>query len=309
MSFHAGATTRLQVFAGVAATVDHARQVRGFRLLLPLLIWLLINHETSVWGQDLGEVEIQPAVVDPFAFNDANFNQWVFGNVRMDLSPEERLKSFLILQTAEVERACTLSDAQRQKLLLAGSGDIKRFANRVADAKLVFDRLKHDQNNIGEMFQSAQPLAASLAAGLFGEGSFYSKTLRTTLRPEQLTSYREMIQEKNRFRYKAKVSLALANLDASVGFTTDQLHRFAAVILKETTPTEKPAPQQEVNVVLCKIARLPESKIRPIFDDVQWNSLSQRLHQARQMEPELRALGLLDPIEPAKAEQPTTKND
>ena len=255
-------------------------------------------------AQDLDEREERPAVQNAFELDESNFHVWIFGNGRRNASAREHLDSLLMLSVAEVERSCPLSEAQKRKLLLAGHGDIKRFLDRVAEARKVFDRLRRDQNNINEIFRETQPLAAALAAGLFGEGSFFAKTLGTTLNPEQAARYRGALREKVQFRYRAKIALALADLDAVVGFTTEQYRRLVDVILEETTPPAKPAGQYETSVVLLKIARLPEAKVRPIFDDVRWKTLSRQLQQARGMEQFLQANGYLDATEPARAAQP-----
>jgi len=272
----------------------------GFQAILVVLI---MSRSSLVSAQDVIEVEVQP-VQNQFFLADQTFDQWVFGNVRTNLSPEERFDSFLALSIADVERTCSLSEPQKRKLLLAGRGDIKRFNDRLAEARAVFERYRRDQNKMGEIQQETIPLAELFKDGLFGEGSFFAKSLETTLNPDQSDRRREAIREKKQFLYRSKVSLGLAKLDAAVGFTTEQYHRFAAVILEETTPPEKSAGQFEANVMLLKIARIPESKIRPIFDDARWKALDRQLQQARAMEPMLRANGVLDPTEPAKAEKP-----
>jgi len=281
----------------------------GLSAVKASLAWLFIAIASgNVRSQDLGEAEaeVQPAAngANRFVLNEANFDQWVFGNASpKNLSTEERFKALLAVNIADVERSCPLSESQKRKLLLAGRGDIKRFTDRVADARAVFHRLNNDQNGINAIFQETQPLAALLANGLFGVDSLYTKTLATTLEPEQAARYREAVREKQRFRYKAKVALALANLDEAVGFTSEQNRRFLAVVLEETAPLEKPAGAMETNFVLFKIARIPETKIRPIFDDAQWKAISRQLEKARGLEPMLRANGLLDPSEPAKADK------
>ena len=255
-------------------------------------------------AQDLDEQE-EPAIVqDQFELDESIFQQWVFGNGPRLASIPQHLDSLLMLSIVEVERSCSLSDAQKRKLLLAGHGDIKRFVDRVAEARKVFDRLRRDQGKINEIRQETQPLAAILGVGLFGDGSFFAKTLGTTLDPEQAARYRGVLREKGQFRYRAKVSLALANLDTVMGFTTEQYRRFVDVILEETTPPKNFAAPYETNVVLLKIARLPEAKIRPIFDEIRWKTLSQQLQQARGMEQFLRTNGLLEEAEPVKSTKP-----
>jgi hypothetical protein len=262
---------------------------------------VLVAAGSTARAQDLDGQDELPVVQNNFELAESNFHQWVFGNGYRNVAPRDHLDSLLMVNVAEVDRACSLSQAQKRKLILAGHGDIKRFMDRVADARDVFERLRRDQTKMNEIFQEAQPLAATLAAGLFGDGSFFAKTLGSTLDPDQAQRYRGALREKSQFRYRAKVSLALANLDIAVGFTTEQYRRYVDVILEETTPPEKPAGQYETQVVLLKIARLPEAKIRPIFDDVRWKELSRQLQGARGMEQFLQANGYIEAKDQAKA--------
>jgi hypothetical protein len=269
----------------------------GRKLPRLLAALLLLSAAPTSDAQDIEIVDEQaPVAGQNVAMNEiheSNFDIWVFGNNRNNLSARDRLESLLMLNVDEVERACGLSAAQKRKLLLAGRGDMKHFLDRVAEARSVFHQIRRDQARMNEVFQMTRPLAATLQAGLFGDDSFFAKTLRTTLDPEQVSRYREAVHEKAQFRYRAKVGLAVATLDANVGFTAEQRRRLIELTLKETTPFEKPAGQYESQVVLIKMSRIPEDKLRPIFDDTRWRLLSRQLQQSRGMEPFLKSNGYL----------------
>jgi hypothetical protein len=258
----------------------------------------------SALAQDLDEQEEKPAAQNVFELHESNFDQWVFGQAGRANSAQDQLDSLLMLSIGEVERACNLSVAQKKKLLLAGHGDIKHFMDRVAEARRVFELLRRDQNNINEIFQETQPLATTLRTGLFGTESFFSKTIATTLEPEQASRYRRSILEKNQFRYRAKVRLAINNLDNAIGFSGEERQRLTDLVLAETRPSEKSAGQYEATVVLLKIAKIPEAKLRLIFDEARCRLLNAQFQQAKGMEMFLRGQGFLDDPEPA-----ATKND
>ena len=269
---------------------------RGAVGALVVLLGLLAGSARTAAAQDILEVEVvqPPAVNNRFVLDDSTFNQWVFGNQNRSSSAMDQLDLLLSLHLAQVEQVCALSEAQKRKLLLAGRGDIKRFNDRVVVARLVFDRYRRDQNKMNEIMQQTTPLAATLAAGLFNDGSVFAKATQATLTPEQLVLYRDARRAKTQAWYKAKVMLALVDLDTAVGMTSDQYHRLADLILTETKAPEKPAGQQDNMVMLLKIAKIPESQLRPIFDDAQWRSLDPTLRRARAMEGFLRAGGWLD---------------
>ena len=97
-----------------------------------------------------------------------------------------------------------------------------------------FDKVKTDQNKIGEIYQELQPLQMTLNSGLFSEGSIFSKTLKKVLADEQATRYEAMVREKRLFRYRAKVELVVASLDQTVGFQRRPAAGAVELILRET---------------------------------------------------------------------------
>ena len=116
---------------------------------------------------------------------DDQFDQWVFGGPRNSRAGSHKLDSLLTLQVDDVARMCTLSEAQKKKLLLAGRGDIKRFFDKVEEKRKKFAKVKNDQTKFNEIYQELVPLQAALNSGLFGDGSIYSKTIRRVLSEEE----------------------------------------------------------------------------------------------------------------------------
>jgi hypothetical protein len=203
------------------------------------------------------------------------------------------------LQVDDVGRACKLSEIQKRKLILAGKGDIKRFLDKVDEKRKKFEKVKTDQNKVNEIYQELQPLQVTLNSGLFTEGSLFSKTLKKTLEGEQATHYDQIAREKRLFRYRAKVELAVASLDQSVGFSDAQRRKLVDVILSETTAPIRYG-QYDYWVVMYQAGRIPESKLRPMFDEQQWTFLKRQLDQMRGMGQWLRNAGML----PAQGEAP-----
>ncbi len=267
----------------------------------PLLAILLVAAVPQAHGQDDLDDPEEPPVVNNVAIDESNFDRWVYGNMGgTGANARDRLESLLTLNIDEADRVCKLTDAQKKKLRLAGHGDLKRFLERVDEARRVFHRLNRDQNNINAIYQETVPLATMLRAGLFGDESFFGKTLRTTLDPEQAGRYRANLEEKARFRYRAKVTVAVANLDAAVGLTADQRRKLVELVIRETRLPVKSAANYENYVVLYKMSRLPEEKFRPILDEARYRDLNRQLQQSRNMEQFLKANGYLDEEEPAK---------
>ncbi len=264
--------------------------------LLILIPWLALPASAQVPD----ETAPPQVVANTFELSESNFELWIYGNGQRTPSTKDRLGTLLLIKLGDVEAACPLSEAQRAKLLLAGRGDQKRFLDRVAEAHRVFDRYKHDQNSIGLIQQATQPLTAILALGLHGEGSLFAKALATILDPVQAARFREAARDRDRSRYRAKVAIALANLDNAIGLTAEQYHKLLDLTLAETAPPAKPAGNFETMLILYKLARLPESKVRPLLDEPRWKSLNRLLGPAGQREAFLKAQGLLDEPGPAR---------
>ena len=100
------------------------------------------------------------------------------------------------------------------------------------------------------------------------------------------------------YRYRARVDLAMELLNNSVGFTDEQRQRLVKLLAEETQPPRRLG-QNDYYAVLYLMASLPEAKVKPIFDDVQYRSLRRQLDQARGMGMWLKQNGFVPDEEPA----------
>ncbi len=249
-------------------------------------------------GQVVTEEEEEPVqeVMLPgqqvLVVSDDQFDQWIFGSSRTARAGRSRLESLLVLQVEDVATMCALSPSQKQKLLLAGRGDIKRFLDQVEEKRKLLVHIKNDQNKFNESYQQILPLQAALRSGLFNEGSLYWKTVHRVLPETELARCKQVLCERNRFRYKAKVELVVAQLDQSVGLRDDQRRRLVELILNETeTPTR--FGQYDYYLVMYMAGQVSPARLQPLFDERQWLLLKRQLDQARGMERFLQNQGLL----------------
>src|SRR5271157_2788461 len=272
-----------------------------FRLHLAAALLAALGSGRACWSQvvdveveEEAEVAVQP-IQPVFMLTDDQFDQWVFGGPRNSRAGRNKLDSLLALQVDDVARMCTLSEAQKKKLLLAGRGDIKRFFDKVEEKRKKFEKVKQDRTKIGEIYQELVPLQTALNSGLFGDGSIYAKTIRRVLSEEEDARYQKVIQDKKRFRYKAKVELVVAQLDQSVGFRDEQRRKLVELILSETQPPTRFG-QYDYYLVMYQAGQIAEAKLKPLFEDRQWALLNRQLNQMRGMEQFLRAQGLLPAV-------------
>ncbi len=120
------------------------------------------------------------------------------------------------LRLTEIDRVCRLSEAQKQKLRLATRGDMQRFTDEVDQLRRKFDKVKNDQNAMGEIWQEIQPLQIKQANGLMGHDSLLMKVLPKTLTPQQAAAYDAVVDERRRFRYRASIATSLITLEGAV---------------------------------------------------------------------------------------------
>ncbi len=268
-------------------------------LLLAVSVFGGVTFGPALRGQDDWEAAEQEVLNQPagmaqqaiFEMPEVQFDHWVFGGSDAGQA-KKRLEALLTLQIESVERVCTLSDVQRKKLQLAGRGDMKRFDDETEEVRKKFRAVRRDQNKINQIWQDLQPLQTKFNAGLFHDTSLFRKVLKQTLDAQQSVQYEQQESERRRFRYEAKIGLAVTTIEKGIPLRDAQRQKFAELLLEETEPPENYG-QYGYYIVLYNAARIPEEKLKPIFDDAQWRALTQMFAQAKGMEAILKRNGLV----------------
>lgn len=243
--------------------------------------------------------------INAFVMNDAQFDQWVFGNmgVANPGAARNKLDSMLTLNVDSLDRVCRLTPLQKKKLVLAGHGDIKRFFDRIDDLRKKFTKNKNDQNAWQNLWQEVQPLRNSFNSGFFEGDSIFAKSIKTTLSPEQAARHRQLLLERTHYRYWAKVDLAMELINNEVGFTDDQRVQMLKLLKEETKPPLKLG-ESDYYVVLYQLSRIPEGRLKPVFDDFQWKYLKRQLDQGRGMAMFLKQNGFIPDEKDGKSPPP-----
>jgi hypothetical protein len=227
-------------------------------------------------------------VENGFQLDDATFNQWVYGNTRSSVDPE----SEMAVAIDAVDRACQLTDSQRDKLRLAARGDYARFTRRVEVMHEKFVDKIHDQNNIGRIHQEIQPLNVTYQSGLLGPTSLFAKSLRGVLTPDQFKKYNADEAARIQSRHDAKIRLFVAVLERRCPLTDEQRTALVKLLLDETRPPKRQS-QLDQYVILVQADRISDEKFTDILDDEQCRVLERMIAQARNLEPHLRQQGVL----------------
>jgi len=243
-----------------------------------------------------------------FTINEGTFNQWAFGGRSVELA-RQRFDTLLTVKIEDLDRTCKLSDAQKRKLHLAGRGDMKRFDDQVDEARRKYVNLSHERSKLAQISTELSRFQRSFEEDPFDVGSIFAKTLKTTLTEAQAVAHDNSVREKVQYRFRSTVDLVVAMVDRSAGLSNEQRGAFRKLLLEETKPPRRFG-TLDYHVVLWQAAKLPEAKIKPLFDDGQWRTLSRQFQQALRLEPTLVAGGYLPagtvvseppPVPPARA--------
>ncbi len=262
------------------------------RLLAPPLILLASFAFADEDDDDPPAVEAQ--VNGGFFVQEANFDQWIFQGSVNAAAGKARIESSVKMKLAELRRVCDLTDAQLKKLSLASRGDMRRFFDEVEIVRQKFLKVRNDQNAFNQIWQEISPLQQQQAAGLFGDSSFFTKTVRNTLTREQHTKYQVVLDDRRRFRYQAAAEVALHNLSNTLALRHDQHEAIFQLIIEETQPPLTFG-QYDQYFVFYSLAKLPNAKLKPLLDDRQWKLLQPQLQQGRGMESTLMQQGMIEP--------------
>ena len=268
-----------------------------YRRRIALLLFLLgvFNFETAATAQDEDDdpAAMQQLQVQNFEMPENQFDSWVFQNLQTVAAARKKLEQMLTMQLDDVDQTCQLTPSQRKKLQLAGRGDMLLFFEQVEIVRKKFLLVRKDQQKFNEIWQDISPLQVRFQAGLFGDESFYQKTLRNMLKGEQLSKYAQVDGERRMFQYRAKVELVVAMLENAMPLRDEQRQNLITLVIKETKPPRSFGQQQDYYVVMWNISKIPEKTLRPLFKDAEWKVLNQQFAQVRGLEQWLKQSGAL----------------
>jgi hypothetical protein len=156
------------------------------------------------------EVRVEPVgTVNPrepirVAIDETSRGQLLFGKGRDEAAARVEFAARVRRTIDDVDRICKLTDAQKQKLELAGRGDSVRLFKQVEELKPRVQK-EYDENavkkgdvdaDITKLIRDTQPLRRMLDSESFDEDSLFARALNTTLTAEQRAKYEEKNKSK-----------------------------------------------------------------------------------------------------------------
>jgi hypothetical protein len=214
--------------------------------------------------------------------------KWIFMGFSTAEAARSWVENMLNDQIEDVERSAGLSGPQRKRLALACQGEVKSFFDGVDAFMRRIGQFQVPWNNddFHEVLRESQSLRRDFGTQFAsGEKSLFQKLIPRVLSGDQLARYEKALLDRRVFRYRAAVGWVAVLLGANLGWSPEQRQRFEEVVLAETRPPRKFPDSQDLDLVLFQISRVPERKLKPIFDDLQWRLLVQALSEARKVGP------------------------
>ena len=232
----------------------------------------------------------------------AQFDSWIFQrHGRDEARCRSGLKKEIELQFVRIEQSTPLTESQKDALRLAGQGDIKRFFDRVNDARETFLKMeqKNDNQNINEAYQLASPLQQELMQGLFGDGSLVEKVTRYVMTEDQATELKEREIEQFRALMEVRGKVFLATLGRGMALTAKQQRELHELFRKKTQQIQKlPSGKSQVSLqnhlFAIWLVETPDGEIVSIFDPAQRQSIEKLGERAKAIRPMLKQQGLIE---------------
>jgi hypothetical protein len=245
-------------------------------------------------AQDKAEEEKEEQPVQPArkpTLTAADLEQWAYGPGGVDRA-RVRLEARLAWEIQKIDRIARLTPEQKKKLELAGRGDIKRRLDQIWERISTVGGGPVDRVQARGILVEMQRLNVDSNPQVFGDDSLFAKTLTRTLAPEQRARHAE---RQILASYQLRVQWVIFPLVRQLRMSPEQQRRFVAAIVEGTRPLKRYGELDEA-AILLQAARLPEAKLRPIFNESQWRRLGPHLDAARRMEKVLIEQGYVDRV-------------
>ena len=241
----------------------------------------------------------QPAAAEPRRVRSRRidtdfFEHWVFGSETAEPQVRQRLDTMLELHLDWVDRVCKLTEPQRKKIRLAARADVRTFFDNVDKIRALYiETVRNRRSLFHEVHPHVAPLNTQLKSRFFGADSLVHKATLSVLTPTQRKEYERALAERRTSQYAVRVRWVIAYLDSGLPLLEHQRQQLERVLLEETEPPTAFG-QYDYLIVMYQASRLPQQRLRPIFDEAQWNVFRNHMEKARSLETLLKQNKLLD---------------
>jgi hypothetical protein len=222
----------------------------------------------------------------------SEFNVLAYGHGDPE-GARRRLESRLKSRIDQVDRVCKISEEQRNKLTVAGRGDIKRAFARADELLRKYASARPALGGERLVFREiAEYRRAMTELDCFGEGSLFAKILPKTLSPQQWATREKSIRDASNAQHRSTIHWAVGSLDIWLQLGTERRGRLEELLISRTLPPRKFG-EYDYYGLLFQVSKIPETELKPLFDEGQWQKIGLQFAEARRLEKTLRLGGFL----------------
>lgn len=225
-------------------------------------------------------------------------DDWVAQRDRAESAFRRRLESELNARVDELQAEYKLDALQRQRLQLAGRGDITRHFSRIEVLGSLRDQLERnevararDEDEYRLIQKAADTLQQRLNSDFFEGYSLLNKTMNT-ISPKFAVRFAADQKRLREERYENYLAPSLANLMEVLDLRADQKEKFQRLIRTEIPPPARIG-QYVYTYVIYQLSRLPKEKLSQVLDEAQMVKFGPIKANAPRYEQSLRNYGLL----------------
>lgn len=264
------------------------------------LVDLGANFDTNVFDQGGNGWVIQHRGVNNLG------GRWPGGDGPEAAPAVARIRALGAAQIERVERACTLSEAQRRKLELALEADIRRCVAEIEQVRRRYAgssvnmRDREGQQKWHRFQQDVQRCRRRLLT-LFEESSLFAECLPTVLDEMQFAALEAETSSRRSFRWRSLVGTALLRLDDMLALDQEQHEELERLLLEREPPLRLDPPSHQRNdqaekmLVFMVLAEVDQKALRATVGEDRWKAVVMLANQGRSMRSWIEGQGLLQP--------------
>jgi hypothetical protein len=166
--------------------------IQTLRALWILLVALALSLTQGLAGNPPGEESDEDAPLPKEQSRSAGSTiyRWIFGPDSDAVVARKRLNEILSQRVRAVDRVCGLTDAQKQRLHLAGQGDNKRLVDRLEEIEVQCQLVQDDRDKVKALVEEAVRVMGGVSEpGPPLSKSLFDKSLEQLMTTEQRARY------------------------------------------------------------------------------------------------------------------------
>jgi hypothetical protein len=238
---------------------------------------------------------ITPTAAQEVELEITQIDSLIFEVIDSPENPLSVLEAQVDLEMNRISQSIDLRDDQIEQLRLAGRGDIKRFYDRVEQARRRF-QASNAWSIPGEPIEPheiAMPLQDSLRKGLFGQGSLFQKVVANSLDEQQSTALQRQLSRFNELQAEGAVRLFVVKIGHYVPMTSVQRTKLTELLLENATWVRSD-PHYSFLIVIYRFGKVPREKYEAFFNETQMKAVDFLIQAGKQIGEYLEQEGVID---------------